>query len=80
LPPGLTQAEEDSVRQRTVVPFTPVVGTSFASVSTAPRPTPMAHGTTVTVTATVWAWNTGMVVVWTSHHQGHKFSGPLLRG
>src|SRR5882762_5202774 len=29
LPPGLTQIEEDSVRQRTVVPFTPVVGTSF---------------------------------------------------
>ncbi len=29
LPPGLTQLEEDSVRQRTVVPFTPVVGTSF---------------------------------------------------
>jgi hypothetical protein len=29
LPPGLAQLEEDSVRQRTVVPFTPVVGTSF---------------------------------------------------
>jgi hypothetical protein len=29
LPPGLTQLEEDSVRQRTVVPFTPVLGTSF---------------------------------------------------
>jgi hypothetical protein len=28
LPPGLTQ-QEDSVQQRTVVPFTPVVGTSF---------------------------------------------------
>ena len=28
LPPGLTQ-QEDSVLQRTVVPFTPVVGTSF---------------------------------------------------
>ncbi len=29
LPPGLTQLQEDSVQQRTVVPFTPVVGTSF---------------------------------------------------
>src|SRR5450631_2921554 len=29
LPPGLTQVEEDSVRQRTVVPFTPTAGTSF---------------------------------------------------
>src|SRR5450432_1237974 len=29
LPPGLPQLEEDSVRQRTMVPFTPVVGTSF---------------------------------------------------
>ncbi len=29
LPPGLEQLEEDSVRQRTLVPFTPVVGASF---------------------------------------------------
>lgn len=29
LPPGLTQLEEDPVLQRTVYPFTPVVGTSF---------------------------------------------------
>ena len=29
LPPGLTPLEEDPVRQRTMVPFTPVVGTSF---------------------------------------------------
>jgi hypothetical protein len=29
LPPGLSQLEEDPVRQQTMVPFTPVVGTSF---------------------------------------------------
>ena len=29
LPPGLTELQEDPVRQRTVVPFTPVVGISF---------------------------------------------------
>jgi hypothetical protein len=29
LPPGLTELQEDPVRQRTVVPFTPVVGASF---------------------------------------------------
>jgi hypothetical protein len=29
LPPGLAELQEDPVRQRTVVPFTPVVGASF---------------------------------------------------
>ena len=48
LPQGLTPLEEDPVRQRTMVPFTPVVGTSFEglgagqygfSVSSAPPDT-----------------------------------------
>src|SRR6266853_472080 len=29
LPPGLSNLEEDPIRQQTMVPFTPVVGTSF---------------------------------------------------
>ena len=37
LPPGLTQLEEDSVRQRTVVPFTPVVGASFEGLGAGHR-------------------------------------------
>ena len=34
LPPGLTQGEEDTVLQRTMVPFTPTIGASFEGLGT----------------------------------------------
>src|SRR4030081_1289496 len=55
LPPGLTELQEDPVRQRTVVPFTPAVGISFEglgagqygfSVTSAPPDTNGAVGAT----------------------------------
>jgi hypothetical protein len=78
LPPGLTQAEEDSVRQRTVVPFTPVVGTSFEglgagqygfSVTGAP---PDTNGTVGATQYVQWV-NTSFAVF-------NKSSGALIAG
>src|ERR1700737_793206 len=78
LPPGLTQAEEDSVRQRTVVPFTPVVGTSFEglgagqygfSVTGAP---PDTNGTVGATQYVQWV-NTSFAVF-------NKSSGALISG
>src|SRR6266850_3847293 len=55
LPPGLSNLEEDPIRQQTMVPFTPVVGTSFEglgagqygfSVTSAPPDTNGAVGAT----------------------------------
>src|SRR6202163_4703270 len=78
LPPGLTQLEEDSVRQRTVVPFTPVVGTSFEglgagqygfSVTGAP---PDTNGTVGATQYVQWV-NTSFAVF-------NKSSGALIAG
>ncbi len=78
LPPGLTQLEEDSVRQRTVVPFTPVVGTSFEglgagqygfTVNSAP---PDTNGTVGATQYVQWV-NTSFAVF-------NKSSGALIAG
>ena len=78
LPPGLTQLEEDSVRQRTVVPFTPVVGTSFEglgagqygfSVTGAP---PDTNGTVGATQYVQWV-NTSFAIF-------NKSSGALIAG
>jgi hypothetical protein len=78
LPPGLTQLEEDSVRQRTIVPFTPVVGTSFEglgagqygfSVTGAP---PDTNGTVGATQYVQWV-NTSFAIF-------NKSTGALLAG
>jgi hypothetical protein len=78
LPPGLTQLEEDSVQQRTVVPFTPVVGTSFEglgagqygfSVTGAP---PDTNGTVGATQYVQWV-NTSFAIF-------NKSSGALIAG
>jgi hypothetical protein len=77
LPPGLTQ-QEDSVLQRTVVPFTPVVGTSFEglgagqygfSVTGAP---PDTNGTVGATQYVQWV-NTSFAIF-------NKSSGALIAG
>jgi hypothetical protein len=77
LPPGLTQ-QEDSVQQRTVVPFTPVVGTSFEglgagqygfSVTGAP---PDTNGTVGATQYVQWV-NTSFAIF-------NKSSGALIAG
>jgi len=78
LPPGLTQLDEDSVQQRTVVPFTPVVGTSFEglgagqygfSVTGAP---PDTNGTVGATQYVQWV-NTSFAIF-------NKSSGALIAG
>ncbi len=77
LPPGLTQ-QEDSVQQRTVVPFTPVVGTSFEglgagqygfTVNSAP---PDTNGTVGATQYVQWV-NTSFAIF-------NKSSGALIAG
>jgi hypothetical protein len=77
LPPGLTQ-QEDSVLQRTVVPFTPVVGTSFEglgagqygfSITGAP---PDTNGTVGATQYVQWV-NTSFAIF-------NKSSGALIAG
>jgi hypothetical protein len=78
LPPGLIQLQEDPVRQRTVVPFTPVVGTSFEglgvgqygfSVTGAP---PDTNGTVGATQYVQWV-NTSFAIF-------NKSSGALIAG
>jgi len=78
LPPGLSQLEEDPVRQTSVVPFTPVVGTSFEglgngqygfSVTSAP---PDTEGTVGATQYVQWV-NTSFAIF-------NKSTGALIAG